>query len=353
MPATTVYDGGCSCFKITDYGGHTGMILMPPEGCNDSRILAFAPGDILRFTVTIAGTDTVLEQEVPDMSRTAGGHTILMPSSGFDYSVCDTFYGSACDSGITPHTYTVNPSRPSCTDKISAYLNKTTFAYGAEIYTESEMYYSIATATSTSTATATVTPTNTPQTASFQQGANLYTGCADASLLSSSPTFNNGSCTMISIGKSGTSLSRGVIKFVLTSLSGAQVQSALLTFKLNTIISGSGDVEAFRLARAFTEGNKCNAAGVNEACWTKASATSWTNPGGDYTVSMGSGSFSVGSTYLTMSLDPAVVQAWINNSAVNYGMLLKTKETADAAAPVFTQDNATQSNRPELEIIYY
>jgi hypothetical protein len=144
-----------------------------------------------------------------------------------------------------------------------------------------------------------------------------------------------------------------LIKFGLTSLAGETVVSARLALKVNAV-SGGGLLEAFRLGRAFTEGNNCNTASTTEATWVRAAGTTmWTNPGGDYSVSMGSYYYDTAATDIVIELDPAVVQAWINNSAVNYGMLLKGKEISAEGVSVFSLDNTTAANRPQLEVIYY
>jgi hypothetical protein len=325
---------GCSCDVISGYGESTGGSLIPPVGCNDSRVLAFAPGDILRFTVTIGGIATVLEQEVPDMLRSGNGQTIFMPSSAFDYSVCDTYYGSACDTGITPYTYNVNPLRPSSTSYITAYNRKIVNGYGYRIYTNTDMSYAIATSTPTSIVL-------------------VLDPSIDTGLSQLNAANNFGTCPNMTIGTSAGNAYRAAIKFDLSSIpAGSNIVSASLDVDIPSLNKtvGSGVVNVHRLTTDFTEGTQCASAGSPN--WT----TPWTTAGGDYnstvygTISFLNNEYNVKTVALT-----SLVQYWVNNSALNYGLLMKLSvEGAGGNYMVINSDETSGigNGSPILTIAY-
>src|SRR5262249_40773870 len=58
-----------------------------------------------------------------------------------------------------------------------------------------------------------------------------------------------------------------------------------------------------------------------------------------------------GTQTVTVALDPAVVQSWINNPNANQGILL-VNQTTGAVVRVNASENATASLRPKLSISY-
>src|SRR5262249_35011105 len=53
----------------------------------------------------------------------------------------------------------------------------------------------------------------------------------------------------------------------------------------------------------------------------------------------------------TVSLDPTVVQSWVNNPSANLGVLL-VNETLDNVVRIDTSENATAAFRPKLTVTY-
>src|SRR5262249_56124928 len=58
-----------------------------------------------------------------------------------------------------------------------------------------------------------------------------------------------------------------------------------------------------------------------------------------------------GTQSITINLDPAVVQSWVNNPSADQGILL-VNETPGAVVRVNASENATVSVRPKLSISY-
>src|SRR5262249_22312127 len=64
-----------------------------------------------------------------------------------------------------------------------------------------------------------------------------------------------------------------------------------------------------------------------------------------------SGITGTGAQTLTVNLDPAVVQSWIDNPGADQGILL-VNETPGAVVRVTASDNPTIASRPKLSITY-
>ena len=58
-----------------------------------------------------------------------------------------------------------------------------------------------------------------------------------------------------------------------------------------------------------------------------------------------------GSQAITVNLDPAVVQNWINNPSANQGILL-VNETTGAVVRINASENTTAALRPKLSVTY-
>lgn len=122
-----------------------------------------------------------------------------------------------------------------------------------------------------------------------------------------------------------------------------RIVSALLGLQLDSL--GSKDVvEVHRLLRDWTE------MGVT---WTLYDGSnSWTTPGGDYDPTL-AGSFLANSTG-NKSVDIApLVQAWVEGSQPNHGViLLSPPNPGGIANKYFSSDNSSKANRPMLTITF-
>src|SRR5262249_45018582 len=106
------------------------------------------------------------------------------------------------------------------------------------------------------------------------------------------------------------------------------------------------------------------------APWNGASGTSlgwlhrgtgqdWNTPGalGQGTDVIANDSFvlpgirAVGNQTITVNLDPAVVQSWINNPSADQGILL-VNETPGHIVRINASENATVASRPKLSVTY-
>lgn len=169
-----------------------------------------------------------------------------------------------------------------------------------------------------------------------------------------SATTNFDSAPQIDIGESalGTERRRGLIGFDLSTLSGATITA--VTFQIydadaETLGTNARTVDIFRLKRVWVE---------NQATWNVYSTgNSWETAGGsgandkDGTAS-GSFSATEPSTvgYKTASLTVADIQAWVDGTFTNNGLILMNNgtETDD----MHRYNGSGDSNPPQLVITY-
>jgi hypothetical protein len=183
---------------------------------------------------------------------------------------------------------------------------------------------------------------------SFQDGvfpSNAYAGSADNNIISTITysSANFGSDDMASVGQGGGTITRSVFKFNLTSLVPSNVTVSRAYLTINTDGAVNNTINAHAVTTFWRE---------MECTWNVSQlATPWTYYGGDYGTLMDSKY--AGSTTLTFSIDPAVVNSWINTPATNYGIMLKmTNETNNIFINFYTREYAAAILRPKLTIYY-
>lgn len=199
----------------------------------------------------------------------------------------------------------------------------------------------------------------------FQDGvypSDAYTGTDDTEIVSNNPARNDGVCQTIYV--TNTNCPYGSVRILLRFNVSSIVPSNVIVKKAYlelTIIDSAlpASFVVYELARAFEEGNSCNATGV--ASWISATAsTPWTNQGGDYNSTPISDIYNVPSTTLptkaVLELNTNTVQKWISNPSENFGMLIMESPesgTANCCGVGFaSSEEANASYRPKL-IIYY
>ncbi len=164
-------------------------------------------------------------------------------------------------------------------------------------------------------------------------------------------------------------LRRGIIKFDLGVIpSGATVTAVTLKLHCSKTPSPvtSYSFTMHKVTNSWSEGT-VNDAGdegdgspstANSVTWKHRvySGTLWTNLGGDFTGSSSAsasvtdvGFYTWGSTATLVS----DVQGWVNNSATNFGWIIKGNEGVQKSAKRFdSRTNATSANRPVLTVTY-
>jgi hypothetical protein len=160
---------------------------------------------------------------------------------------------------------------------------------------------------------------------------------------------------------------RALIKFDLTGIpAGATITSAAV--KIETYRAATSSATSFGLHRVLVnwgegagDGNQGAPAGTGDATWDSPTSPfpNWTSAGaGDpadanttpsaSTSVTGLGVYTWGST-ASMVAD---VQAWVNNSAVNYGWLLRDEAEAGQTARRWNSKNADGDVGPKLIVSY-
>jgi hypothetical protein len=204
------------------------------------------------------------------------------------------------------------------------------------------------------------TATSTPQDVSFQEGVSSYAGTTDAGMHSVNTTYNYGGLDTFNAGWSlGTSsVQRGLIKFDLSSLAaGTVINSAEIVLVFNNVL-GDTNLSINKVTKAWDEGISVGVAATDGCTWVNADAgvsDAWTTVGGDYGAQMGTflitgASYGIGST-ITITLNTAQVQSWIDTSSSNHGMIIKaTTESGLTHFNVFYTSEAVEANRPKLNL---
>jgi hypothetical protein len=198
------------------------------------------------------------------------------------------------------------------------------------------------------------TPTSSPDllVAEFQYGVLPYAGyigCMDTNMASVAPYAdeNYGACDQGSAGYFGASagITRYMIWFDVTSIpSGVTIKKAFLTLSVITS-NGSNTMSCHVKTSSWATGSDCGALGVPS--WNSTSGGEPFNP-----ASAGSVAFSSTKNY-SISISPSAVQAWIDDSTQNNGLLLKTDNEADYSYLYFYfADSVTVSYRPKLTVYY-
>ena len=185
-----------------------------------------------------------------------------------------------------------------------------------------------ATVTPTSTATATVTP----QSKTFVYTASAYEDMEDAQVRNDYPDTSYPSNTVLSVGKLGSYQFEAFMYFSVTQVAaGSDIISAYLKL-YNCSIGGSAGEHVFDIDKVT-------------GAWDDSTLTWNTRPTTAYASSL----TAVAGT-LDIALDLDMIQTWVDNSAVNYGMRLykggELLQTFEFAA-------SESASKPELTIYYY
>ena len=190
--------------------------------------------------------------------------------------------------------------------------------------------------TRSDTVSVSVIQSTEPITAAFQDGlamSPVYAGTTDTQITAGSPGTNYGTSGVITID--GQSDSAALLRWDLSLIPvGSTIISAAI--ELNIVTSSTGNYELYALERAWNE---------LAATWEQAAAnTPWSTGGadgvGDYlSTPIGQLNPNGANGIYQMSLNNAglaAVQAWINDPANNFGLVIKDYAEADTTSTVTT-----------------
>lgn len=186
---------------------------------------------------------------------------------------------------------------------------------------------------------------------SFSQTTVTLQSTADVELYGAEPAKNYGVCMPAWVGPQ----SRYLIRFDLSSIpSTATILSATLTTTKVNPTTDSELIEARMVTNAWSEGNGDCIGNSSQATWnSRMSGTPWSTAGGDFNSTI----------YSTTMVSPIVqryewdirnmVQAWVNGSSPNHGLMLKKVNESNSTNHEFaTRESSSSSNRPALKITY-
>jgi urease beta subunit len=219
------------------------------------------------------------------------------------------------------------------------------------------------------TATLTIVDDDTssqPITVTLQQGVNGYTGTTDASISTQyaqytggngTTTFNGTQLNVYQTTGTGSYTMESLIRFSALGIpANATVSAATLTLNVYTW-SANPTIRGYYLLAPWsgTPGSSASQLG-----WLhRGTGQDWVTPGalGQGTDVVSGKTFVLpgitasGSQTITVTLDPAVVQSWVNNPNADQGILL-VNQTPGAIVQVSASENATVASRPKLSVTY-
>ncbi len=192
------------------------------------------------------------------------------------------------------------------------------------------------------------TPTPTPPTL-------IAYAYADAPIMDQTlANLNFGACSNLFVGYTAGSSSRVLINFDISSISNTStVTSAVLTFVV-AASSGTVDISAYKTIQYWSEGTgDCSGINGYGPSWNyyNGAANTWAVLGGDYDAASQSQQASVSGTgTFSVTLNTAMVQAWVGNFTQNYGVLLKASNETSGYARITDQSGG--ANAPKLTVYY-
>ncbi len=222
------------------------------------------------------------------------------------------------------------------------------------------------TSTTTTTIITTTTSTTTTTTSEVERwGENTAddynTRSEDTWILAISPNANQGSDTVIRVGRLAGAATRVLLRFTPNQdIAGAVVTSAQLFLYAHSS-SGTHQLSAYRVLQDWVEA---------EISWNDyATATSWNTAGCDSAsdvtgedssadrrataMDVLSGVVSVGDTWLSFDVTD-IVQDWLDSSASEYGVIIVSDQEGGGTNNIIfrSSEHATDGTRPYLKIRY-
>jgi spore coat protein A len=193
---------------------------------------------------------------------------------------------------------------------------------------------------------------------------------ADTTIYSDNTSNSNGAGPDLYAGKTSSSttpdfaLRRSLIRFDLSSIpAGSTITAVSLRLTLNKTNSGSLPVRLHRVTSQWGEGATNGATGlgspsaVGDSTWLRRifNTTSWTTAGGDFVASASATTNVNANANYTWSGATMVsdCQGWLNNSATNFGWIIRGDETTNGSVKRFSsRTNPTVNQRPLLTVTY-
>jgi hypothetical protein len=190
----------------------------------------------------------------------------------------------------------------------------------------------------------------------------------DNTIYSPATENSNGSGIYFYAGRQGTNnnstILRALIHFDLTSIpAGSTVNSATLTLNVDKVAAVPTAIELHKLTANWGEGASVpsnESAGTiaadGDATWNHSFSpgTAWTTPGGDFEATATASTGNVATGVLAIPGLAADVQSWIDNSAINFGWMIKSPDevSLNSAKKFISRNNSSANMRPVLSVTY-
>lgn len=209
-------------------------------------------------------------------------------------------------------------------------------------------------------------------TVTLQQGTDGYSGATDTVIDYANATTNYASDTTIAVIRpfSGNFDKSGLFKFDVSSIpSTATINSATFSVYHDAVSDADGYAPVIgsdRVFKPWTEAGATHNTWDGTNGWGTVGAANASDVGTDNTgngtdpdrtaTSTDTVSFTGWTAYPAAFIDfdvTALVQAWVNGTINNNGLILRgTSNTQDKAVVFWSSENATTANRPKLVIDY-
>lgn len=313
-----------------------------PPTVTDTSTATFTPTGTP--TLTPSPTSTFTPTFTPSLTNT------LTPTftPTFTPSITNTLTPTATETPTNSPTYSPTPTdlpTPTYTPTETPTLIPTATDTPTLTPTNSPTYTPTYTATFTPTLTFTPTTTFTPSPTSAPGLPACYSGTPNG-LLPSDDTYINSSQPLNNYGADNTfdvrpdngASNRGLVKFNLSSIpADSTVTSA--TLYLNEKHKKSGQTTyIYRVTSNWNE---------NTVTWL-----SWSLLGGDFDSGISYFTFLPDQQDCMLTMDiTSLVQAWVNGTYPNYGLMLYSTGPNQAIS-YYSKEDGTASRHPKLDIIY-
>jgi len=261
---------------------------------------------------------------------------------------------------------TINVLYPTLTSTLTYTSTYTPTVTPTFTFTEA-MYTGTVTKTSSPTYTVTQTPSISPTSTPWMHYSMFYYNpdptppapvfdkVYDTYITNLQPGVTFGTCSTAEINGYLGDDSRALIKFDIEGEipEDAVIESAYLHLFIFSFFSTSG-IDVRTVASEWAEGNQCGDFSTMGATYAERMfGVPWTTPGGDILLPIGNGPPIVSGGIYTIPLyDISVIQSWVDNPALNYGMILQNEDPSGEAS-FRTKETSNKAERPVLEIDYW
>lgn len=196
-----------------------------------------------------------------------------------------------------------------------------------------------------------------PVTLDFQQGTAGYAGAEDVSIYAAAPTSNYGARGDAYLR--GNSRINYLLRFDELDLTpGFQVQGAVVRLVMETTTPDTVSMSVSPMVRDWVEGTMSGTGTPDGATWENDGlGNAWATAGAMGATDKGAALDTISASvpghraWFEWTLDPALVQSWIDNPSENFGLVFVVESTSNGTPyRVASTEDATAVHRPVLRV---